>query len=126
MQEHRIRRVPVIDDHRPVGMIGEADLAGTWTSRGWGSSSRPSVPDTTGTRPLPAGRAAAPRWEREVRGPDPTVSRHANRATGSGLRRIDSRRCPPPQEDRPTGFVRWPPSAAGARLGHEGLSGGTP
>ncbi|MFI8320320.1 CBS domain-containing protein [Streptomyces sp. NPDC085529] len=27
MQEHRIRRVPVIDDHRLVGMISEADLA---------------------------------------------------------------------------------------------------
>ncbi|MEU2231651.1 CBS domain-containing protein [Streptomyces vietnamensis] len=27
MQDHRIRRVPVIDDHRLVGMISEADLA---------------------------------------------------------------------------------------------------
>ncbi|MFE6222674.1 CBS domain-containing protein [Streptomyces sp. NPDC057854] len=27
MQEHRVRRVPVIDDHRLVGMISEADLA---------------------------------------------------------------------------------------------------
>lgn len=27
MQGHRIRRVPVIDDHRLVGMISEADLA---------------------------------------------------------------------------------------------------
>ncbi|MEV7282163.1 CBS domain-containing protein [Streptomyces sp. NPDC093111] len=27
MQEHRIRRVPVIDGHRLVGMISEADLA---------------------------------------------------------------------------------------------------
>ncbi|MGW6395985.1 CBS domain-containing protein [Streptomyces sp. NPDC055103] len=27
MREHRIRRVPVIDDHRLVGMISEADLA---------------------------------------------------------------------------------------------------
>ncbi|MER6096476.1 CBS domain-containing protein [Streptomyces sp. NPDC001728] len=27
MQDHRIRRVPVIDDHRMVGMISEADLA---------------------------------------------------------------------------------------------------
>ncbi|MER7468613.1 CBS domain-containing protein [Streptomyces sp. NPDC097981] len=27
MQEHRIRRLPVIDDHRLVGMISEADLA---------------------------------------------------------------------------------------------------
>ncbi|MGW5419403.1 CBS domain-containing protein [Streptomyces sp. NPDC003943] len=27
MQEHRIRRVPVIDDHRLVGMISEGDLA---------------------------------------------------------------------------------------------------
>ncbi|MGP3925852.1 CBS domain-containing protein [Streptomyces sp. 8N616] len=27
MEEHRIRRLPVIDDHRLVGMISEADLA---------------------------------------------------------------------------------------------------
>ncbi|MFF9915505.1 CBS domain-containing protein [Streptomyces sp. NPDC013457] len=27
MQDHHIRRVPVIDDHRLVGMISEADLA---------------------------------------------------------------------------------------------------
>ncbi|MFD7557394.1 MULTISPECIES: CBS domain-containing protein [unclassified Streptomyces] len=27
MEHHRIRRVPVIDDHRLVGMISEADLA---------------------------------------------------------------------------------------------------
>ncbi|WP_239516718.1 CBS domain-containing protein [Streptomyces sp. ICC4] len=27
MQDHRIRRVPVIAEHRLVGMIGEADLA---------------------------------------------------------------------------------------------------
>ncbi|MFB7506049.1 CBS domain-containing protein [Streptomyces broussonetiae] len=27
MQEHRIRRLPVIEDHRLVGMISEADLA---------------------------------------------------------------------------------------------------
>ncbi|MEU2076336.1 CBS domain-containing protein [Streptomyces sp. NPDC013489] len=27
MQDHRVRRVPVIDDHRLVGMISEADLA---------------------------------------------------------------------------------------------------
>ncbi|WP_329625205.1 CBS domain-containing protein [Streptomyces sp. NBC_01255] len=27
MQDHRVRRVPVIDDHRMVGMISEADLA---------------------------------------------------------------------------------------------------
>ncbi|WP_306324728.1 CBS domain-containing protein [Streptomyces venezuelae] len=27
MQDHRIRRVPVIDDHRLIGMISEADLA---------------------------------------------------------------------------------------------------
>ncbi|GEB55281.1 CBS domain-containing protein [Streptomyces gardneri] len=27
MQHHRVRRVPVIDDHRLVGMISEADLA---------------------------------------------------------------------------------------------------
>ncbi|MFF4393877.1 CBS domain-containing protein [Streptomyces sp. NPDC001552] len=27
MQDHRIRRVPVIADHRLVGMISEADLA---------------------------------------------------------------------------------------------------
>ncbi|WP_314614956.1 CBS domain-containing protein [Streptomyces stackebrandtii] len=27
MQQHRVRRVPVIDDHRLVGMISEADLA---------------------------------------------------------------------------------------------------
>ena len=27
MQEHRIRRLPVIDNDRPVGMISEADLA---------------------------------------------------------------------------------------------------
>ncbi|MGW7486472.1 CBS domain-containing protein [Streptomyces sp. NPDC054786] len=27
MAEHRIRRLPVIDDHRLVGMISEADLA---------------------------------------------------------------------------------------------------
>jgi len=27
MSEHRIRRMPVIDDHRLVGMISEADLA---------------------------------------------------------------------------------------------------
>ncbi|WP_031002292.1 CBS domain-containing protein [Streptomyces sp. NRRL F-5727] len=27
MQDHRIRRVPVIEDHRLVGMISEADLA---------------------------------------------------------------------------------------------------
>ncbi|MGW5342014.1 CBS domain-containing protein [Streptomyces sp. HUAS TT3] len=27
MREHRIRRVPVISDHRLVGMISEADLA---------------------------------------------------------------------------------------------------
>ncbi|MFE0513668.1 CBS domain-containing protein [Streptomyces sp. NPDC058964] len=27
MQEHRIRRVPVIENHRLVGMISEADLA---------------------------------------------------------------------------------------------------
>lgn len=28
MEEHKIRRVPVIDNHRLVGMISEADLAG--------------------------------------------------------------------------------------------------
>ncbi|GGR92047.1 hypoxic response protein 1 [Streptomyces humidus] len=27
MEEHRIRRLPVVDDHRLVGMISEADLA---------------------------------------------------------------------------------------------------
>lgn len=27
MEEHQIRRVPVIDDHRLVGMVSEADLA---------------------------------------------------------------------------------------------------
>ncbi|AKL64440.1 MULTISPECIES: CBS domain-containing protein [Streptomyces] len=27
MQEHRVRRLPVIEDHRLVGMISEADLA---------------------------------------------------------------------------------------------------
>ncbi len=27
MEEHKIRRLPVIDDHRLVGMISEADLA---------------------------------------------------------------------------------------------------
>lgn len=27
MEEHRIRRLPVIDNNRPVGMISEADLA---------------------------------------------------------------------------------------------------
>lgn len=27
MEEHKISRLPVIDSHRPVGMIGEADLA---------------------------------------------------------------------------------------------------
>ena len=27
MGKHRIRRLPVIDDHRLVGMISEADLA---------------------------------------------------------------------------------------------------
>ena len=27
MEEHRIRRLPVIDNDRPVGMISEADLA---------------------------------------------------------------------------------------------------
>ncbi|MFE7607066.1 CBS domain-containing protein [Streptomyces celluloflavus] len=27
MEEHRIRRLPVIDEHRLVGMISEADLA---------------------------------------------------------------------------------------------------
>ncbi|MFJ1569314.1 CBS domain-containing protein [Streptomyces erythrochromogenes] len=27
MQERRVRRLPVIEDHRLVGMIGEADLA---------------------------------------------------------------------------------------------------
>ncbi len=27
MEEHRIRRLPVIDNHRLVGMISEADLA---------------------------------------------------------------------------------------------------
>ncbi|MGW7573329.1 CBS domain-containing protein [Streptomyces sp. NPDC054765] len=27
MEEHRIRRLPVIDDHRLVGIISEADLA---------------------------------------------------------------------------------------------------
>ncbi|MFF9481862.1 CBS domain-containing protein [Streptomyces sp. NPDC014733] len=27
MEDHRIRRVPVIDDHRLVGMISEADIA---------------------------------------------------------------------------------------------------
>ncbi|MGG7569352.1 CBS domain-containing protein [Streptomyces sirii] len=27
MEEHRIRRLPVIEDHRLVGMISEADLA---------------------------------------------------------------------------------------------------
>lgn len=27
MEEHRIRRLPVIDSHRLVGMISEADLA---------------------------------------------------------------------------------------------------
>ncbi|WP_327701017.1 CBS domain-containing protein [Streptomyces decoyicus] len=27
MEDHRIRRLPVIDDHRLVGMISEADLA---------------------------------------------------------------------------------------------------
>ncbi|MGW6396148.1 CBS domain-containing protein [Streptomyces sp. NPDC055103] len=27
MQDHRVRRVPVIDDHRMIGMISEADLA---------------------------------------------------------------------------------------------------
>ncbi|MFE2560918.1 MULTISPECIES: CBS domain-containing protein [Streptomyces] len=27
MRHHRVRRVPVIDDHRLVGMISEADLA---------------------------------------------------------------------------------------------------
>jgi CBS domain-containing protein len=27
MEEHRIRRLPVIDSHRLVGMITEADLA---------------------------------------------------------------------------------------------------
>lgn len=27
MEEHRIRRLPVIDDHRLVGMISEADVA---------------------------------------------------------------------------------------------------
>ncbi|MGW3076133.1 CBS domain-containing protein [Kitasatospora sp. NPDC001132] len=27
MEEHRIRRLPVIDDHRLVGMISEADIA---------------------------------------------------------------------------------------------------
>ncbi|MFF1492062.1 CBS domain-containing protein [Streptomyces sp. NPDC058304] len=27
MQDHRIRRLPVIEEHRLVGMISEADLA---------------------------------------------------------------------------------------------------
>jgi CBS domain-containing protein len=27
MEQHQIRRLPVIDDHRLVGMISEADLA---------------------------------------------------------------------------------------------------
>ena len=27
MTEHRVKRMPVIDDHRLVGMISEADLA---------------------------------------------------------------------------------------------------
>lgn len=33
MEEHRIRRLPVIDDHRLVGMISEADLARHLTDR---------------------------------------------------------------------------------------------
>ncbi len=28
MEDHKIRRLPVVDDHRLVGMISEADLAG--------------------------------------------------------------------------------------------------
>lgn len=41
MQEHRIRRLPVIEDKRLVGMISEADLARHLTDEqiaGWAES----------------------------------------------------------------------------------------
>lgn len=38
MEEHRIRRLPVIDEHRLVGMITEADLARHLPEGSWGTS----------------------------------------------------------------------------------------
>ena len=43
MESHQIRRVPVIESHRLVGMISEADLARHRPSRRSGSSSRRSA-----------------------------------------------------------------------------------
>ncbi|WP_408056108.1 CBS domain-containing protein [Streptomyces ureilyticus] len=43
VDEHKIRRLPVIDDHRLVGMISEADLARHLPEDQVGHSSRSSA-----------------------------------------------------------------------------------
>lgn len=38
MQEHQVRRIPVIDDHRLVGIISQADIAQTMSSEATGAT----------------------------------------------------------------------------------------
>jgi CBS domain-containing protein len=38
MQQHQVRRLPVIDDHRLVGIIAQADIARTMSSQATGET----------------------------------------------------------------------------------------